>query len=118
MVSSWMSGAGREFGLGVSGTLVAISIEADLLNREAKLERLDLELSVRIGGFLADGGVAGDWCSADAADEEREVSSGDSCGSCDLLFLCFSEAMLARREIGLCDESRTEIPESKHVEFS
>lgn len=38
---------GRDFGLGVSGTVVAISIEEDRLKREAKLDRLDFELSAR-----------------------------------------------------------------------
>lgn len=43
----------------VSGTVVAVPTEEDRLKREAKLERFDFELSVRVGEFLADGGVTG-----------------------------------------------------------
>ena len=48
------------------------------LNLEAKLERLDLELSVRTGGCRAGVGEAAACDSADVIDEEREVVSGAS----------------------------------------
>ena len=54
-----MSETGRKLGLDVSSTVVAMFTEEDRLKCDAKLERLDFELSVRTGEFLASGEVAG-----------------------------------------------------------
>lgn len=59
MSSEWISNTGSDSDSGVSGADVAIPIEEDRLNREAKLDRLDLELSVRFGDCLAGVGEAG-----------------------------------------------------------
>ena len=54
-----------DFGLGVSGAVVPVSIEEDRLKRETKLERLELDLSVRIGEFFVGVDVVGVLCSAE-----------------------------------------------------
>ena len=69
---------GRDVGVGVSSEVVVISTDEDRLKREAKLECLNFELSVRAGGCLVEFGVVETWWSADVVDEEREVSSGCS----------------------------------------
>lgn len=78
--SGRMSDIGRDFGVGLLSVVVGISMEDDLLKREAKLERLDVELPVRTGDCLAASELVGTWCSAGVADEERD---GSSCCSSD-----------------------------------
>ena len=85
-----MPETGRDFEFGVLGAIVAISIEDDRLKREAKLERFDLELSVRAVDCLAGVALGVTCCSEDVADEKRDGSLCCSSESWVALFLCFS----------------------------
>lgn len=106
-----------EFGLGVSGVVVLVSIEEDRLKREAKLERLDLDFSALTGDCFVKSDVVGVLCSAEWVDGSRAISSGGCSDSCEFLFLCFSVTLLTRK-MQLYSGERTEIPESKHVEIN
>lgn len=82
---------GCSFKFGVSEAVVAISIEEDRLKREAKLDRLDFELSARTVDCFAGDEVAAFW-SVDAAiaiGGDLEAVSFRS--SRDCRFLCFSK---------------------------
>lgn len=101
----------------MSGTVVAISIEEDRLKREAKLDRLDFELSARTGARIAVDGRSEFGWSADVVDEEREEFSGWPSTSGDCCFLCFSEKIVSgMKALRQCE--LTEISKSKHVEIN
>ena len=54
-----------DFRLGLPGTVVPVSVGEERLKREAKLERLELDFSVRTGEFPVDGDVVGVFCFAE-----------------------------------------------------